>query len=84
MPSPPPPPSSLPQKMHASAVPYHHTKSSGSGRRYSPVSSPTHSGARQPTVMMGTLGSDRSFKSEMAQIERTRNIRQLALLAEQV
>ena len=72
----------LAQKVPMSAVQYR-TKYSSSGRRHSPASSPTHSQQRLP-MLSGMLGSSRLFKSELTQIEHTRNLRQLALLAEQV
>ena len=59
----------------------HHSKfsSSSTSRRYDPSSSHV----QQPLVM-GMMGSGHSITSELAQIEHTRNLRQLALLAEQV
>ena len=65
---------------HASTL--QHSNLGNTGRRYSPASSPTHS--FRPPLTMGMLGSGRSFKRELAHIEQARNMRQLALLAEQV
>lgn len=66
-------------KLHVSAAQHHSNYSSA--RRYSPASSPAHS---QQAMAISMLGSGRSVKSELAQIEHTRSIRQLALLAEKV
>ena len=57
----------------------HRLKFSSGSRKYSPSSSHV----QQPLVM-GMLGSGLSITSELTQIEHTRNLRQLALLAEQV
>ena len=56
---------------------------STTSRRYSPASSSAHS--QQLPLVMSMLGSGRqSVQSELKQIEYIRNLRQLALLAEQV
>ena len=56
---------------------------SSTGRQYSPASSPAHS--QQLPLVTSMLGSGRqSVQSELKQIEYIRNLRQLALLAEQV
>ena len=68
-------------KLHAShRLNYSSTASS---RRYSPASSPAHS--QQLPLVMSMLGPGRqSAQSDLKQIEYIRNLRQLALLAEQV
>ena len=68
-------------KLHAShRLNYSSTASS---RRYSPASSPAHS--QQLPLVMSMLGSGcQSAQSDLKQIEHIRNLRQLALLAEQV
>ena len=68
-------------KLHTSGA--HHLNYSSTSRRYSPASSPAHS--QQLPLMTSMLGSGRqSVQSELKQIEYIRNLRQLALLAEQV
>ena len=67
-------------KLHVSGA--HYRSSYSNSKRYSPASSPSHS---QHPMVMSMLGSGRqSVQSELAQIEHSRNLRQLALLAEQV
>ena len=68
-------------KLHAShRLNYSSTASS---RRYSPASSPAHS--QQLPLVMSMLGpGHQSAQSDLKQIEYIRNLRQLALLAEQV
>ena len=57
--------------------------STTSSRQYSPASSPAH--FQQLPLVMTMLGSGRqSVQSDLKQIEYIRNLRQLALLAEQV
>ena len=71
----------LSTKLHLSGA--HRLGYSTASRRYSPTSSPAHSQQLPLTVSM--LGSGRqSVKSELKRIEYIRNLRQLALLAEQV
>ena len=68
-------------KLHAShRLNYSSTASS---RRYSPASSPAHS--QQLPLVMSMLGpGHQSAQSDLKQIEYIRNLRQLALLVEQV
>ena len=71
-------------KLHKSgAHRLNYSGTSTTSRRYSPASSPAHS--QQLPLVMSMLGSGRqSVQSELKQIEYIRNLRQLALLAEQV